>query len=65
MNFSAKIRDIHKIENENSISISVFGYENKEKYAIYLSKKCCKKKNADLLFIAEGDKTLCSYQWFQ
>ena len=26
-----KIRDIHKIEEKNSISISVFGYENIEK----------------------------------
>ena len=35
INFSVKIRDIHKIENKNFISISVFGYENKEKYSIY------------------------------
>ena len=34
----AKIRDIHKIKKNNSISISVFGYENKEKYPIYVSK---------------------------
>ena len=63
ISFSAKIRDIHKIKNKNSISISVF--ENEEKSPIYLSKKCCKEKNADLLFIAEGKKSLCSYQWFQ
>ena len=30
--FPAKIRDIHKIEKKNSISISDFGYEDKEKY---------------------------------
>ena len=27
-----KTRDIHKIENKNSIGVSVLGYENKEKY---------------------------------
>ena len=37
------IRDIHKIEKKNSIDISVFGYENKEKHPIYVSKKCAKK----------------------
>ena len=34
--YPVKIRDIHNIENKNSISISVFGYENKEKYPIYV-----------------------------
>ena len=36
--FPVKVRDIHKIEKKNSISISVFGYENKEKDQIYVSK---------------------------
>ena len=44
LNFPAKIRDIHKIEKNNSIDISVFGYENKEKYPIHVSKKCCEEK---------------------
>ena len=39
--FSVKVRDIHKIEKRNSTNISGFGYENKEKYPIYVSKKCC------------------------
>ena len=56
-----KIRDIYKIENKNSIDISVFGYENNEKYPIYVSKKCCEEKHFDLL-IGKGEKTLCSYQ---
>ena len=30
--FPVKIRDTHKIEKKISISISIFGYENKEKY---------------------------------
>ena len=38
--FPVKIRDILKIEKKNSIGISVFGYENKEKYPIYVSKTC-------------------------
>ena len=60
-----KIGDIHKIEKNNSISISAFGYENKEKYAIYVSKRCYEQEHVDLLLIGEGEKTLCSYQRFQ
>ena len=41
--FPVKIRDIYKIEKTNSIETSVFGYENKEKYPIYVSKKYCEK----------------------
>ena len=41
MQLSVKTRDIHKIEKRSSIDISAFGYENKEKYQIYVSKKCC------------------------
>ena len=47
----AKTRDVHKVEKMNSIGISVFGYENKEKHPICISKKCCKKKHVDLLLI--------------
>ena len=36
--FPVRIRDIHKIEKKNSICISVFGYEDKKKYPIYVSK---------------------------
>ena len=36
--FSVKIRDIHKVEKNNCININVFGYENKEKYPIHVSK---------------------------
>ena len=49
--FPVKVRDIHKIEKKNSIDISVFGYENKEKYPIYVSKQCCKEKHVDLKLI--------------
>ena len=34
--FPLKIRDFHKIERKNCIDISVFCYENKEKYTIYV-----------------------------
>ena len=51
--FPAKIRDTKKIEKKNSIGINVFGYENKEKYPIYISKQCCKEKHVDLLLIGE------------
>ena len=54
--FPVKIRDIHKIEKKNSISISVFGYENKEKHPIYVSKKCCEGKHAGLLLIGGEGK---------
>ena len=37
--FPVKIKDIHKIEKNNYIDISVFGYDNKIKYLIYVSKK--------------------------
>ena len=40
--FPIKIRDIHKIENSNSIGIQVFGYEKKEKYPTYVAKNTFK-----------------------
>ena len=50
-NFPIEIRDIHKMENKNSIRISLFSYENKEKRPIYASKNCCKEKYVVLLLI--------------
>ena len=54
--FPIKVRDINKIEKKNSISISNFGYENKEKHPNCVSKKCYDKKHVDLLLIEEKDK---------
>ena len=54
--FPVKVRDIHKIKKKNSIDISVFGYENKEKHPIYASKKCCEEKHVDLSLIGEEGK---------
>ena len=65
INFPVKIRDIHKNKSKNSIGISVFGYENKEKYPIYLSTKCCEERHVDLLLIVDRENILCSYQCFQ
>ena len=42
--FPVKIRDIQIIEKNNSTSISLFGYEDKEKYQIYIPKKYYEKK---------------------
>ena len=53
--FQVKIVDIHKMERKNSIDISVFGYENKRKCPIYVSKEC-EEKHVDLLLIGEGKK---------
>ena len=38
--FPIKVRDIHKIgkKKKNSIGISAFGYDSKEKQPIYISK---------------------------
>ena len=40
----------------NSIAISVFSYEKKEKYPIYVSQKCCEEKHVDLLLIGKEKK---------
>ena len=53
--FPVKAKD-HKIEKK-SIGISIFGYVNKEKYPIYISKQCCEEKHVDLLLIREEKTT--------
>ena len=54
--FPVKIRDIYKIEKKNSIGISVYGYENIEKFPTYVSKKVCEDKHVYFLLIGEGEK---------
>ena len=54
--FPVQIREIHKIGKRNSLDNSVFGYENKEKHPISVSKKCCEEKYVDLLLIREERK---------
>ena len=60
------MRDIHKIEKKkkNRISISVFGYENKENHPMYVSKKCCEENHVELLLIGEKEKNTMFYQKF-
>ena len=56
LKFPVKTRDIHKTGKKNFIGISVFGYENKENYPIYVSKRFCEEKNVDFLLIREETK---------
>ena len=46
-----KIKDIHKIEINNSIGISVFVYESKGKYSLYVSRNTSKESTIFLLKI--------------
>ena len=48
---------MQSIIQEQFIGISVFGYENKEKYPIYVSKQCCEEKHVDLLLIGKREKS--------
>ena len=48
--FPIKVRNIHKNEKQNSIGLSVFGYENKEKHPIDVSKKNFMKKSMLILY---------------
>ena len=57
MKWPVKVRDIHKLKEKiPSTLISVFGYKGKEKYPIYVSKKCCEDKHVDLVLMCEGGK---------
>ena len=49
---------MHKITKNNSIGvpIRVFGYKNKEKHPLYVSKKCCEEKHVRLLIMEENRK---------
>ena len=47
--FPSNVREIHKVEKKNSIAISVFGYEIKEKHQIYVSRKNVVKKTCQLV----------------
>ena len=47
--FPVEIKNILKIEKNNSIVISVFGYENKDKFTIYASKKKINAVNKNML----------------
>lgn len=56
--FPVSVKDYAKIEAQNDINIkniNVFGYENKEFYLIYVSKR--KNDMLNLLLITEGEIT--------
>ena len=44
-----KTRDFHRIGKKNSIRINVFGYENKAKHPIHVSKKILRRKTCCLI----------------
>ena len=48
--------EIYTKLKKHCIGISVFGYENKENFPIYVSKKCYEEKHVDLLLIGEEGK---------
>ena len=58
------VKFLHKIGKKNSIGISVFGYENKEKYQLYVSRNTFKKTCRFIINKRKKQKTLCSYQRF-
>jgi len=53
--FPVKIHQISKFENQNNISINLFGYEKKQFFPIYISEKGF-KSFYDLLLISDGEK---------
>ena len=44
------------MKKKNSMDISVFDYEIKEKHPIYVSKRCYEEKHVDLLLIRKESK---------
>ena len=58
INFSFKVRNIHKLVRKNSIGISVFGYESKEEERNMLIYHQYKKKERDNIFLS------CSFTVF-
>ena len=53
--FPVNVKHYSKIEEQNSININVFGYEEEQFYPIYVSKKM-KDKVLNLLLITKGEK---------
>ena len=51
-----KIRDIHKIQNKNSVASALVFFVMKIKLSNSLSKRCCKEKHIDLVLIGEEGK---------
>ena len=54
IDFPVSVKHYNKIEKQNSINISVFGYENKEPYPIYVSKEKY-EDHMELLLITKNE----------
>ena len=52
--FPVTVKQINKIEKQNNICINLFGYEEKQKFPIYISKEKY-QDHMELLFITEGE----------
>ena len=52
--FPVTVKQINKIEKQNNICINLFGYEEKQKFPIYISKKKY-QDHMELLLITEGE----------
>ena len=53
--FPVTVKHINKIEKQNNISINLFGYEEKQKFPIYISKEKY-QDHMELLLITEDEK---------
>ena len=51
MQLPIKVTDIYQIEKKNSIGMTVFSYQNKDKHQIHRSKNCYVEKQVDILLI--------------
>ena len=60
--FPVSINQVSKIEEQNDISINVFGYENKQPFPLYISKKVT-EKTLDLLLITRDERQ--HYVWIK
>ena len=58
--FPMQIKDVGKIEKQNSINISIFGYENEKLYPIRISEEKY-DDHMDLLYITEGNEKTKSH----
>jgi len=56
VSFPVQIKDIAKIEKQNSININIFGYENSRLYPIRISNEKY-DHHMELLYITEGEKS--------
>lgn len=61
--YPEKKRIFTKVKKKSCIGISLFGYDNKQKYPVYVLRKALERL-MDLLLIREGKKALYPYPRF-